>query len=324
VVAKKAGVSPAVVSYVINKSNYVSDKKRKAVLDAIEKLGYYPNLQARGLKTKKSFQIAFICDNIDNVWMAEIEALLFAKGYYVSVIYSRKDDNLLRMLVQRQYEGILMMTNVFSTEQLNGLAKKGIHMVLYKTRNYGTLAKNIVTVAPDYYDGVKKSVDYLAQKGHTRIALIPPNKYITQGVEGDDFRVRAYVEALGENHLSVDVNLVCTATDTIESIEDSVRTMLTKNDPASRPTGFVVGNDYLAAQIMQVIKKQGFKIPCDAAVIGADNTNIAPILSPALTSVDFSKKEFAQKTVETLLALIAGEKTRGEYLKVNLVIRESA
>jgi DNA-binding LacI/PurR family transcriptional regulator len=320
-VAKKAGVSPAVVSYVINKSNYVSEEKRKAVLNVIEELGYYPNLQARGLKTNKSFQIAFICDNIDNVWMAEIEALLFAKGYYVSVIYSRKDDNLLRMLVQRQYEGIFMMTNVFTTEQLNGLAKRGIHIVLYKTRNYGTLAKNIVTVAPDYYDGVKKSVDYLAQKGHTRIALIPPIKYITQGVRGDDFRVRAYVEALEKNRLNVDEKLVCTATDTVELIADSVSDML--NRSISRPTGFVVGNDYLAAQIMQVIKKQGLKIPDDAAVIGADNTNIAPILSPALTSIDFSKKEFAQKTAETLLALIDGNEMPGEYLKVNLVVRES-
>jgi LacI family transcriptional regulator len=167
-------------------------------------------------------------------------------------------------------------------------------------------------------------VDYLARKGHTRIALIPPNKYLTKGVKGDDFRVRAYVEALEKNRLRVDAKLVCTTTDTVELIEESVRTMLTKPLPALRPSGFVVGNDYLAAQIMRFIKMLGLKIPEDAAVIGADNTVIAPILSPALTSIDFSKKEFAQKTVETLLALIDGKKAKGEYLKVNLVVRESA
>lgn len=322
-VAKKAGVSPAVVSYVINESNYVSEEKRKAVLDAIEELGYYPNLLARGLKTNKSSQIAFVCDNIDNEWMSDIEVLLFEKGYYVSVIYSRKDEELLRMLVQRQYEGIFMMTNVFTTAQLNKLAKNGLPIVLYKTRSYGKLHPNIVTVAPDYFDGVRKSVDYLALKGHKRIALVPPLKYQTKGVKGDDFRVKAYVEALQKNELDVDEGLVCTTTETKETILNSVLNMLTEMPPGHNPTGFVVGNDYIAAQVMQFIKKMGLRVPEDVAVVGTDNTNITEITSPALTSVDFDKKKFAQKTAETLLALIDGKTAEGAYLEVNLVIRES-
>lgn len=68
-VAKRAGVSPAVVSYVLNNSKYVSDERRKAVLEAVEELGYQPNMMARGLKTKKSMQIAFVCDNLRNDWL---------------------------------------------------------------------------------------------------------------------------------------------------------------------------------------------------------------------------------------------------------------
>jgi DNA-binding LacI/PurR family transcriptional regulator len=321
-VAKRAGVSSAVVSYVINESNYVSEEKRRRVLDAIEELGYYPNFLARGLKTNKSSQIAFICDSIDNEWMGDIESLLFSKGYYVSVLYSRKNEELLRMLVQRQYEGIFMMTNVFTTSQLNSLAKN-IPMVLYKTRNYGELDASIVTVAPNYYDGVKKSVEHLALKDHKRIALIPPLRYQTKGVKGDDFRAKAYVETLMENNLAIDERLICITTETMETVKASVYGMLTDMRAKSGPTGFVICNDYLAARVMQFIKKMNLRIPEDIAIVGTDNTNIAEITSPALTSVDFCKKELAQKVAQTLLALIAGEQIKDTYLDVSLVVRES-
>ena len=68
-VAKLAGVSPAVVSYVINKTKFVSEEKTQAVLDAIKELNYQPNLYARSLKTNRSMQIAFVCDNLRNDWL---------------------------------------------------------------------------------------------------------------------------------------------------------------------------------------------------------------------------------------------------------------
>jgi DNA-binding LacI/PurR family transcriptional regulator len=85
----------------------------------------------------------------------------------------------------------------------------------------------------------------------------------------------------------------------------------------------VVCNDYLAARVMQFIKKTGFRVPEDIAITGTDNTNIAGITSPALTSVDFNKKEFAKTAAETLLALINGQQVKESYFDVSLVIRES-
>ena len=65
-VAREAGVSSAVVSYVLNNTKYVSEEKRKAVLKAVDALGYFPNQLARGLKTSKSNQIAFVADNLEH------------------------------------------------------------------------------------------------------------------------------------------------------------------------------------------------------------------------------------------------------------------
>lgn len=323
-VAKLANVSPSIVSYVINNSNYVSEEKRKAVLKAIEELNYIPNQLARGLKTNKSAQFAFVCDNIQAELFETVEELLFEKGYYLSLSYSRDTDDFIEMLVSRQLEGIFMATNVFSTDQLNSIARRNIPMILYKTKKYGELDDKIVAVAPNYGDGVRKAVDYLALKGHTCIALIPPVKYRTKGIYGDDFRAKAYVETMEKQELVVSNDLICKETKTVETICESIMSMLSNADSKLRPTGLVVGNDYLAAQVIQYLKKLNIKVPEEVAIVGCDNTKIAPLLTPALTTIDVSKETLAKAYVDKMLALVNGEPATEEYTDVHLVIRDSA
>ena len=323
-VAKLAGVSPAVVSYVINSSKFVSEEKTAAVKKAIEELQYRPNLQARGLKTNRSMQIAFVCDNLRNDWLEEAEKLLFEKGYYVSHCYSRDGEEFIQMLIARQFDGVFMMSNRFSTAQLNEIAAAGIPVVLYKTRKYGELNPNIVSLVPDLVDGVIKSVNYLAMRGHEKIALIPPIRYRTQGLSDDGFRVRAYMDAMTQNGLELREELVCTETESMETILSSVFNMLINSNKDVRPTAFICGNDYIAVQVIQFIKKLGINVPEDVAVIGTDNIYLATVVTPTLTTVDFSKEEFAQKLAEKLLKLMNGEIPEDESLKVSIVIRESA
>ena len=323
-VAKLAGVSPAVVSYVMNSSKYVSEEKTLAVKRAIEELGYRPNMQARGLKTNRSMQIAFVCDNLRNDWLEDAESRFFEKGYYVSHCYSRDDDNFMPMLVERQFDGVFMMSNRFSTAQLNYIANAGIPVVLFKTRNYGKLASNIVTVAPDYYGGMIKSVNYLAMRGHKNIAMIPPVRYRIKGLEDDGFRVSAYIEALKQNGLSFREELICTETKSMDAILSSVFNMLVNSRMDEKPTAFITGNDYEAVHIMQYIKKMGLKVPQDVAVVGVDNTYLSEVVSPTLTSLGFSKERFSEKLVSTMMSLLEGEIPEDEYIKVSIVMRESA
>ena len=94
-VAKLAGVSPAVVSYVINQTKFVSEEKTQAVRRAIEELQYRPNLHARSLKTNKSMQIAFVCDNLRNNWLEIAEQKFFDRGYVHAVqpLYGRPAES---------------------------------------------------------------------------------------------------------------------------------------------------------------------------------------------------------------------------------------
>ncbi len=323
-VAKLANVSPAVVSYVINNSKFVSAEKVAAVNRAIQELQYRPNMQARGLKTNRSMQIAFVCDNLMNYWLEGAEQRLFENGYYVSHCYSREGEDFIEMLIARQFDGVFMMSNRYSTAQLNRLADQGIPVVLYKTRNYGPLHQGIATVAPDYRDGVVKSVNYLVMRGHSRIALIPPVRYRTRGLSDDGFRVSAYADTLRQNGITPREDLVCTETESMESILGCVMGMLLRSDREDRPTAFVAGNDTIGVHILKQVLSMGLRVPQDVAVIGVDNTYISDLVSPTLTSIDFSKDAFSRRLCDTMLALIRGENPPDSFLPVSVKIRESA
>ncbi len=320
-VAKLAGVSPAVVSYVINQTKTVSEEKTIAVRKAIEELHYRPNLYARSLKTNKSMQIAFVCDNLRNDWLEIAEQMFFDKGYFVSHCYSRDGADFIQMLIEGRFDGVFMLSNRYTASQLNEIAGAGIPVVLYKTRDYSFLEPNIVTVAPDIYGGIKKTVSYLIVRGHKKIILAPPLRYNMNLKKG--YRERAFKEALEENGLVYDENFVCRNTDTMDAIFSTVFNLIFSGKPSERPTAVVAGDDYLAGHIMQYLKKLGLRVPEDIAVVGMDNIYLAEMLSPQLSSVDFSKEEFSRSLVDTMLRLIRGEQPPDTLINVSLSVRES-
>lgn len=320
-VAKLAGVSPAVVSYVINQTKFVSEEKTQAVRNAIIELQYRPNLHARSLKTNKSMQVAFVCDNLHNDWLEIAEKKFFDKGYFVSHCYSRDGDDFIQMLIEGRFDGVFMLSNRYTATQLNEIASAGIPIVLYKTRDYSFLEPNIVTVAPDIYSGIVKTVSYLAFRGHKRILLVPPLRYNMNLKKG--FRERAFKDAMESCGLEYREEFVCRNTDSLDSIKSALFDLLLEKSKEERPTAIMAGDDYLAGHIMQYLKKLGVQIPGDIAVVGMDDTYLADMLSPQLSSVDFSKEKFSEALVDTMLKLIAGEKTEDKLIEVSLNVRES-
>ena len=258
-VAALAGVSPAVVSYVINQTKYVSEEKTLAVRKAIQELNYRPNLYARSLKTNRSMQIAFVCDNLRNDWLDIAENLFFDQGYFVSHCYSRDGADFIQMLIEGRFDGVFMLSNRYTASQLNEIAKAGIPVVLYKTRDYSFLEPNIVTVAPDIYGSIRKTVGYLIAKGHKRIILAPPLRYNMNLKKG--YRERGYKDALEENGYTYEESLVCRNTDSVQTICSTIFDLVFSGKLADRPTAIVAGDDHLAGNIMQYVKKLGLRVP---------------------------------------------------------------
>lgn len=322
-VAKRAGVSPSVVSYVSNGSNYVSDEKRQAVLKAIEELNYIPNVFAKGLRTNRSNQIALVGDTLQAEFYEALSSQLFQHGYFSSLFYSNQEKKFIDGLIECGFAAIFMASNAFSAEQLNRIVKSGIPLVFYKSREYEGLDPRIVLRAPDFYDGVKMVLNYLIMKGHKRIGYVPPMKYRTKGVGGNDFRAKAYTDTLRENGLEVNPDFFCTHTQTIADAKEDVFKMMTAFPAGERPTALAVGDDRTAAQILQYIKKLGLKVPEDVAIVGWGNIAMSQVTDPELTTVDDGIPVFAEEAADALARMVRGERPENKFYKGKLIIRES-
>lgn len=322
-VAKRAGVSPSVVSYVINGSNYVSDEKKQAVLKAVEELNYTPNVFAKGLRTNRSNQIALVGDTLQAEFYEALSSQLFKHGYFSSLFYSSQEKRFIDGLIECGFAAIFMASNAFSAEQLNQIVKSGIPLVFYKSREYEGLDPRIVLRAPDFYDGVKMVLNYLIMKGHKRIGYVPPMRYRTKGVGGNDFRAKAYTDTLRENGLQINPDFFCTHTQTIADAKEDVFKMLTAFPVGERPTALAVGDDRTAAQILKYVKKLGLKVPEDVAIVGWGNIAMSQVTDPELTTVDDGIPVFAEEVADALARMVRGEHPENKSYKGKLIIRES-
>ena len=322
-VAKKAGVSPAVVSYVMNNSNYVSEQKRKAVLKAVEELNYTPNMFAQGLRMNRSNQIALVGDTLQEELYGSISSRLFDQGYYPNLFFSRKDDAFIGKLIEGRFGAMFMASNGFTAEQLNRIVDSGIPLILYQSRRYEGLDPRIVIRAPDLYDGVKRTINYLILKGHRRIAYIPPLKYKTGCVGGDDFRAQAYTDTLTMNGIPINPDFFCVHTQNENSILDDVCNMLTAYPAEERPTAFFASDDHMAAQVMQYVKKCNLQVPGDVAIVGWGNIASSYITTPELTTIDTEIAFFAKELSKALIQMVNGKQPENRFYKGKLIIRGS-
>ena len=304
-VADLAGVSPAVVSYVLNNSNYVSEEKRRAVLDAVRELDYQPNYIGKSLKEKKTYNLGLICDDIRSELFAEIafysERYAFENGYKLFLCMSHREPEFLKSMVNHRLDGIFLGTSIYSPEQINWIAQRKVPVVLYQARHYRNLDSSVKCLEIDYYRAAYLLTQRLIQKGFKRIAFFPPYLSGLSYLGDDDYRFKGYKDALQAGGYSFDKALVCYENQSYESICARAEQICRQNLEAYGQIAYVAGNDYNAIQIMRHLKKNGLYDRAHVAIVGMDNTASSEIVSPSLTTIGFSKKDVAREAIEFLV-----------------------
>lgn len=322
-VAERAGVSPAVVSYVLNNSNYVSDEKRKAVLKAVEELHYHPNYIGRSLKTKKTNILGLVCDDIRSELFAEItyfsEKYAYDKGYNLFLCTSHQEDEFLNQLVDHRLDGIFLATSIYSTEQINKIAKSGIPVALYGARHYGKLEERIRCIRVDYVKAAYLLTERLLNRGYERVAFFPPYKSRVHQFSRKDYRYRGYEDALLTYGHQVDETLISYENDQYDTILNRAAQICSDNLDKYGKVGLVVGNDYLAVLIMNHLKKIGLYSPERIAITGMDDTTSSKLVDPQLTTVGFSKRDIARYVVDFLVKEGNSDMTQIKDIPVYLV-----
>jgi LacI family transcriptional regulator len=331
-VAKRAGVSRATVSYVVNGVTEgrvpISEETRQRVLEAIEELGYEPDARAQALRSGNTNTIALIIPDLGNPHFCEyatgIEEAARAGGYHMLLSSTSLNDeyavDIFKDLARRRIDGLILASSfILESEQaqatLAQVRKRGLPIVELSD-NYGVDA-----VAADYRIATMEAMDYLLSLGHRRIGLI----YGVGGVGGHelaDDRLESYRASLDAAGLPIRSDLMV---DCGPTIEDGYQASLKLLGLTSRPTAILAINDLLAMGAVRAAVDSRLQVPKDISFVGYDNILMANYLVPRLTTVTKDARALGRKAFEVLLARIQNPDLPRQqvYGKARLIIRES-
>jgi len=323
-VAKHARVSIATVSRTINRIPTVDQQLADRVWKAIEELNYFPNTQARALVSGRTRLLGLLVSEITNPFFPELidgfEQIAVANGYEILIGSTSYDVSrmatCIRRMLERQVEGVAIMTFGIEQPLLEELSSRGIPMVFVDAGPAGPLMRALVV---DYRKGIREGVEHLAGLGHRAIAFI--SGPLRQG--SAQARRDAFIESIEEFGLTRNPEYVTEADHTLEGGMRATERLLSLRE---RPTAIMCSNDMTAIGALRVLARAGLSVPRDMSVIGFDDIHLAEFVYPPLTTVRMSRKDLAHGAFESLRSVI--EKTEGAHQRnwivpTQLIVRES-
>ncbi len=283
-VAREAGVSMATVSRVVNGNPNVKPTTRKKVLEAIDRLGYRPNAVARGLASKKTTTVGVIIPDISSVYFAELARGIedIATMYKYNIILSNSDQNkekelhLLNTLLGKQVDGIVFMGGNITDEHVEEFKKSPAPIVLAATYDEN---HEIPSVNIDYEQAAYDAVHFLIEKGHKSIGFVTgPMEEVTDR----DLKFAGYRRALEEANIPFDESNIFIGDYTYDAGLEAIHEFKEKGLTQS---AIFTETDEMALGVIHGAQDLGLNVPNDIEVIGYDNTRLAVMVRPQLTTV---------------------------------------
>jgi DNA-binding LacI/PurR family transcriptional regulator len=318
-VARRAKVSTATVSRVLNNASVVKSSTRARVVKAIEELKYHPNLHARSLAGGKSKTIGVIVSNLENPFFFDIyktiEADAHARGYEVVMANtdyrSEQLVSSIRLMIGRRVAGLAAIVSEMAPELIEELNESRTPVVFY---DVGTPRHNITNIRVDYRRGIEKVVDYLHSLGHRRLGFIGHHAILGPINE----RMKTVMDAVARIPC-LEVQTAADA-DTLEGGRQAVRTLLATG---FTPTALICVNDITAVGALRELRERGIRVPQDISVTGFDNVKLSEFCFPALTTVHIPRERIGHIICESLLPR-DGKTTSGEIvIDPEFVVRDS-
>jgi LacI family transcriptional regulator len=316
-VAKRARVSTATVSRVLNNLEVVKDSTRRRVLQAIHELNYHPNLHARSLAGGKNDTIGMIVSNISNPFFADVflalEAAARERGFDVLVENTDYRIDLLKesvrtMLGKRVY-GLAIVVSEMSPEVIQDIDSSSLPAVFY---DVGSAGPHITNLRVRYQAGMQRVVQYLYSLGHRRMAFIGHHA----GLSPLRVREKAFLKTVKQYGSEVR-SRTAVGTDSPAGGVQAVRELLSSG---FQPTAIVCVNDYMAIGVLREIRVQGLTVPRDISVTGFDNIELSQFAYPALTTLNIPRTSIGKMALESLFREDA---PREILLDPELVVRDS-
>jgi LacI family transcriptional regulator len=324
-VARRARVSIATVSRVVNGISTVDSVLAKRVWKAVDEVGYLPNTQARALVSGRSRILGLIVSEITNPFFPELvqqfENLAVAQGYEVMIGSTNYDavrtEALIRRMLQRNVDGVAVMTFGIEEAQVQKLVEHEFPLVF---ADAGPDLPNVRVLKVNYGEGIREAVQHLGALGHRRIAFITgPLSMRTAVTRRDAFR-----KSMSELGLEVPNAFVAEGDHTMEGGKAAMERLMVRGE---LPTAVICSNDMTAIGVLHALDETTHKVPADISVVGFDDIRLAQFMLPPLTTVRMSCKELAEAAVQALRAGIEKDNPQSAQkewpIATRLVVRRS-
>ena len=343
-VAKRAGVSIATVSHVVNGTRFVSDETRQKVLDAIDALNYRPNAVARGLVTNLTRKIGLVISELTpffTVVARSVEDEFLSHQYNIILCDTDEDpereNDVLHLLATQQIDGLIIAPTGVRSASLLALAESEVPIVQIDRRSPG-LGTPFVGVNNE--EGTYQAIRYLIGLGHKRVACLIDLDVISTQQE----RLNGWKRALREAQLPVDDDLIVRADphfygvppgaavsppatwpaaqrQKMPSAYELLQSMLKS---AQRPSAIFVANTQLTLGTLYAFRACGLRCPEDISLVSFDDHDWAPLFNPPLTVVYQPAYRIGQTAAQLLMKMINGESIEvPSLMPAELIIRAS-
>ncbi|TDO84362.1 LacI family transcriptional regulator [Halanaerobium saccharolyticum] len=327
-IAKKAGVSITTVSRVINNKDSVipiKDDTKNKVLEIAAELNYRPNINARSLSTKKSYNLGLILDYLDPYFSDIVN----------SIEKSSREKNynlILSMLNNKSFEEII--NNLLYQSSIEGILIGGTKKLIKKNRIFNKLKKlnvpivliahyfnDIPSINIDDFRGGYLAAEHLIELGHQKIAIITGPDY--ENRKDSQQRLMGYKKAITENSIELREDYILEGNYSYHSGYQNMKKLLGNRE---LPTAVFAAEDQMALGALKAAYELGVRIPEDISLIGFDNIIQSRYSTPSLTTISQPRREMGRAAINLLVSLIENEKDEFKEQQIftpKLISRES-
>ena len=301
--AQIAGVSTATVSRALNNNPGINAKTQKRILQLAEELGYEPNLMAKGLSSQRTYTIGVLISDVTNPFYSEIlrgiEDIVTQYNYTTAIINTdydvEKERRALSLLRNGRMDGLIAYVSNRVADECMTLVKMEYPIVML-----GHLIEELKCpkIGCNNFSSAYAATEYLIKAGHRKIAHIAGHRETKTGIQ----RYQGYKAAMANYDYPVDPQWVIPTDYSGHSAYENTLKFLSKHPDI---TAIFAANDAIAAGCYRALHESGYRIPDDISVIGHDDTEVASILIPTLTTMQQEKRKIGRIAAQSMFRILS-------------------
>ena len=321
-IAEAASVHPSTASRALSPetAHRISSETADRIRQIASELDYKPHPWARSLRTNRTFTIGVVLPRLTDGVLARMGEAAEDRARehgYIAVTLSTHDHHdeqgrLVDLLLERRVDGLLLATVTIDDPLLDELDSRQVPFVLMNRQSH-----EHPSICADDELGGYMATRHLVELGHLRIGMVAgPLQFSTAAL-----RLRGYRRALEEAGISVEEDLIIDSSFRLQGGVAAGRSLLASSTP---PSAVFAVNDSTAIGVMSAARELGLSIPEDVALIGYNDTEVAEMLHPPLSSVAISLAKMGRWSIDALVKRMGDEAAESVLIKPELKARESS